>query len=122
MAQVKLIDASSNEASVYVDSYEEEDVDNDIYQKSTDGSLKTYTIGHKKRFVLQFNNLDASDKDLLKTIYDTRSLISFYRNADDGSATASCIWRGGFNLHTPTNSSHIFIDKIYAGSITLEEV
>lgn len=119
--KVKLTDEGSNELEFYVDSYTEVDTDLDQYARANDGTLKHYQITSKKEFTLGVKNISDSDKDTLKTIYDLRSALNFYRKENDGSETAEVMWRGPFNLHTPTNKSHAFMDRIYEGTITLVE-
>jgi len=119
---VKLTDAGDNTLEFAVDQYSEIDADYDIYGRSTDASLKHYNIARKKQFVLGLENITDTVKDNLKTIHDLRVTLDFYRHADDGSYAAQVVWRGGFNLHTPTNRSTQFLDRLYAGTITLEEI
>lgn len=121
-AHVKLDDGNSNTLTFYVNSYDEQDVDYDVYQRTTDKTMKSYNIARKKRFSLGLKNMNNSDKDTLKTIYDLRTALDFYQKATDGSRTAQVIWKGNFNLHTPTNKSKQFLNLIYEGSIILEEV
>ena len=120
--KVKLTDEGSNELEFYVDSYSEIDRDFDAYARAQDASLKHYTVTSKKVFMLGVKSISDSDHDTLKTIYDLRQSLSFYRKENDGSATATVVWKGDFNFHTPTNKSHQFLDRMYEGSILLEEV
>ena len=120
--KVKLDDGNSNTLTFYVDGYSEIEKDFDAYLRTQDLTLKHHTITSKKIFNLSVKNMPASDKDTLKTIYDLRTILNFRRKDNDGSATAEVVWRGDFNLHTPTNQSHVFVDKIYEGSIVLEEI
>jgi hypothetical protein len=119
---VKLTDAGSNTLEFAVDQYNEIDVDYDIYSRSTDASLKHYNIAMKKQFILGLKNITDTIKSSLKTIYDLRVTLNFYRHADDGAYTAQVVWKGAFNLHTPTNKSTQFLERLYAGTITLEEI
>jgi len=120
--KVKLDDGGSNTLEFYIDGYSEIDKDFDAYSRTQDATLKHYTITSKKIFNLSVKNMPNSDKDTLKTIYDLRTTLNFRRKESDGSATAQVVWRGDFNLHTPTNKSHALIDKIYEGNILLEEI
>lgn len=121
MGDVKLTDDGSNTLTFEVDSISENDMNYDYSSRSLNGTLKSYDIARKKKWILSVRNIAAASKDTLKTIYDLRESLSFYRDAT-GSKTATVSWTGNFNLHTPTRQSHQFLFKIYAGTIILEEV
>lgn len=121
MALVKITDGGANTLSFCVDNYSEVDMDFDKYKRATDMSLKHYEIGNKKIFSMSVRNISNSEYSTLKTIYDLRVELDFYRDST-GAKTADVIWQGNFDLHTPTEGSHNFIGTIYEGSIRLEEV
>jgi hypothetical protein len=118
---VKLTDNDANTVTFNVDTYEELESNQDSNTRTVTGDLKHYSKTDKKKFLLGFKNMPAATKDLLKTIYDTHGQYDFYREAD-GAVTAAVVWESDFDLHTPVNNSRQFIDLIYQGTITLEEV
>ena len=117
----KLTDDGSNTINISC-TISEVDQNFNHVKRSLDQSIKSYVISDKKKFVLTVKNIGDTDHDTLKTIYDLKSELSFYRNTSDGSAAAAVRWVGDFNFHTPTNKSYSFLNRIYEGKIELQEV
>lgn len=118
----KVMDNAGNELAFRPDTIEETDISFDKRARSQDATLKSYTVANKKRFVLGFKNISNTVKDNLKTIYDLDTYLDFYRQSSDSTRTAMVVWVEGFNLHTPTNQSFAFLDRLYQGEIVLEEI
>ena len=117
----KLTDGGSNTINISC-TITEVDINFNHVARSIDGSIKSYIISNKKKFELVIKNISDTDHDTLKTIYDLKSELSFYRNTSDGTSAAAVRWVGDFNFHTPTNKSYSFLNRIYEGKIELQEV
>lgn len=121
MGDVKLTDGGANTLTFSVDSYGEEDQDFDVSKRTTNATLKSYVVADKKFFVLGVRNITNTEYTTLKTIYDLKGSLEFYR-IHDGAKTADVYWTGEFNLHTPTKRSHSLMSKLYQGTINLQEI
>ena len=118
---VKLSDGGSNTLTFYIDSFGGPTyIDYDKYGRSTDTTFKHYTIGKKRRWELGINALPSSDRTTLLTIYSLRTTLEFYEDSA-AAKTANVFWQGNFNF-IPTQKHRHFKDKIYEGSIILEEI
>lgn len=122
MAQtVKLTDGGSNTITFDVDSYNEVDMDFDIYDRSSNNTLLHYNKGEKKKFTLGVKNISSANKTTLETIKNLRIELDFYRDSAS-SKTADVFWTNEFDLHTPSDEHRFLVDKVYQGTIVLEEV
>ncbi|MFW9872362.1 MAG: hypothetical protein ACFFG0_04610 [Candidatus Thorarchaeota archaeon] len=117
---VKLTDGGANTITFSPDTYNERDIDLDLYNTTADGSLRQYTIGNKKEFTLSVKNIENSDYSTLKTIYDLRTTLQFFRDSA-AAKTADVFWTGDFEIHTPTEESRVFVATIYQGTIVLRQ-
>lgn len=113
-------DDRSTIINLRVSTQEETDEDFDSYSRANDGTMKHYNIGSKKRFVVTFKNLNASDAADLITLYNLRETLFFHRQRT-GQTLTRVKFKGPLNIHTPTNKSKMFVDSIYEGSMILEE-
>lgn len=117
---VKLTDGGANTLTFDVDSYFGPTyIDFDSYNRTTDATLKHYTVASKRRWELGIKNISNADKSTLLTIYNLRSALEFHEDSA-AAKTANVFWMGEFNF-VPTGQHRFFWNVLWEGSIILEE-
>ena len=118
---IKLSDGGSNVLSFMVDSFDgPKEITFDKISRTSNGSLKQYEVAQKLKWELKVNNITNDEYNYLKTLYELRTTLEFYEDAD-AAKTADVFWMPPFDF-APTGRHRYFRGTIWEGIIILEEV
>ncbi|MFI5331886.1 MAG: hypothetical protein ACHQ2F_12775, partial [Desulfobaccales bacterium] len=82
--------------------------------RALDGTLRSYARPLKRRWVLKFQYISASQKDQLTAIKEVQTDVDFYRDAV-GSKTFTGAWTNDLDFREVAPG-------LWSGSMVLEEV
>ena len=89
----------------------QDDTDRD---RALDGTLRSYTRPLKRRWVLKFQYISASQKEQLAAIKAVQTDVDFFRKAD-GPKTFTGVWTNDLDFREVA-------PDLWSGSLVLEEV
>lgn len=90
------------------------------FQRSADGTLKGFkstTVKHKVQ--LFFENVGATQKNQMATIWKANTVLDFYEKQTDATALGSFWWIKGLNFAYSRDG--IYYKNLWDGKVNLEE-
>jgi hypothetical protein len=94
--------------------YQELAQDETDRERALDGTMRSYLRGLKQRWVLRFQYITMTQKDVLATIKQTQADIDFFRDSS-GPKTFTGVWTSDLDFREVAPG-------FWSGSLTLEEV